>query len=62
VPEPVLYVPDNTNVIFLFELRPMFFFLQKEPKKGLYSISFQKETEPKENSTLTKPSPTSGKA
>ena len=26
------------------------------------SISFQKETEPKENSTLTKPSPTSGKA
>ena len=28
----------------------------------LRSISFQKETEPKENSTLTKPSPTSGKA
>jgi len=28
----------------------------------LHSISFQKETEPKENSTLTKPSPTSGKA
>ena len=28
----------------------------------LRSISFQKETEPKENSTLTKPSPTSGNA